>query len=332
MITGKALFAAAFALVATAALAGETIKLRRGVVVPIRFESQLSLKENRVGDRFGATVQGDRDLPDGTRFLGQIAKIEPASGDRAGYMDLDFDTMILPDGGRFDIVAVPIRMDDKAVRKGTDGRFTAKKKLEDTSKHVLGGMIGGYLLGRILGDDRGTGIILGAIAGIIVAESERSATSDEVVIKRDAKMGALFERDVQFEYDARAARDPRFGDARGDSEPDRTPIIEYEGKPLRFEGEAVPYRDGETWMVPLEATAHQLGLSVEGTDSRRILVEDDDAILVLEQQSKNYRLNGKRGSLSKEVTRRSDLVYVPIDALSMAKNGQMTINGIRIEK
>ncbi|HRK20441.1 MAG TPA: copper amine oxidase N-terminal domain-containing protein [Fimbriimonadaceae bacterium] len=339
------------------AFAEDSIRLRRGLVVPVRFENELSIERNRPGDRFSAEVENPRDVPLGSKFVGRVIAVEPERDGKAAHMDLEFDEIVLPDGSRQRIQAVPIRMDDKSIRKGGDGRFTAKKKLEDTGKHVLGGMVGGYLIGRILGDKHGEGIILGALAGILVAEGERNTSKDGIVIRRGASMGALFERDAAFTWEDRrdyldrfrteprpnAANRPdedlydrlregtyRPGERR-DAELRNGLVLAYEGKELTFNDEAAPYRDGEVWMVPLERTATQIGLKVDGdAQSRRIYVEDDDTVVVFEQGSSEYRLNGKKAKLPKSVTIKGEMIYVPIDALTTARKGRMTVNGTKV--
>lgn len=339
------------------ATAEDSIRLRRGLVVPVRFESELSIERNRPGDRFSAEVENPRDVPLGTKFVGRVIAVEPERDGKAAHMDLEFDEIQLPDGTRQRIQAVPIRMDDKSIRRDGDGRFTAKKKLEDTGKHVIGGMIGGYLIGRILGDKNGEGIILGALAGILVAEGERNASKDGIVIRRGASMGALFERDSAFTWDDRRDYIDRFRESprsdrisapnvdlydqlrEGTNRPGAgrtdTPreglVLSYEGKELVFSEDAVPYRDGEVWMVPLERTASQIGLKVDGdAQSRRIYVEDDDTVVVFEQGSSEYRLNGKKAKMPKSVTIKGEMIYVPIDALTTARKGRMTINGTKV--
>jgi hypothetical protein len=353
------------AVLAQGAFALETVRLRRGVVVPVRFEQQLTLKDNRVGDRFSARVENDRDLPDGTRLLGTVRQLERERDGRQGFMELEFELLELPDGSRYDIRAVPIRIDDKSVRRGSDGRFTAKKKLEDSGKHILGGMVGGYLIGRILGDKHAEGIILGALAGVLVAETQRAEGNREIVVKKDAKLGALFERDTVVQIDGRYPTDDRYrtdpyrrGDPYRRDDPYRSdpwgrpderdprplprddryddpryaePIFAFRGRELRFEGRERPYREGDVWMVPLEATARQVGLSVDGNaDSRRIYVEDDETVLVFEQGSREYRLNGRKAVLPQEIAIRGETIFVPIDAISDAKNRQITKNGTPI--
>ena len=371
-------FALAAMALASSVFAAENVRLRRGLVVPVRFEQELSLRQNRPGDRFSAVVERDRDVPEGTLFEGEIVDMDRQRGNRAGFMQLEFHSMILPDGQRVPIQALPIRMDDKSIRRGSDGRFEAKKKLEDSGKHIIGGMIGGYILGRIMGNHRGEGIVIGALAGIIMAEASRGEAAQEIVIKRGASMGALFEREVQFDFDYRGdyrrnprsndpySRDDRRPDPRDDRYPpdqrddryppdrrddrnppdrydprderqdprsDRAPVIEYNRRELRFAQDEQPYREGNVWMVPLAATAEQMGFQVDGSgDSRRIYVEDDENVLVFEQGSKTYRLNGRRIEMPIALSVRNERLFVPIDAFSAAKSGQISINGTRIEK
>lgn len=355
MENGRLHFVLAGTLIAAAltpfALAEDSIRLRRGLVVPVRFESELSMSRSRTGDRFWAEVENPRDLPLGTKLQGRVVDVTEQNGSKAGFMDLEFDEVVLPDGTRQRIQAVPIRMDDKSIRRDGDGRFTAKKKLEDTGKHVLGGMIGGYLIGRILGDKHGEGILLGALAGILVAEGERNSAEQGIIVKRDARMGALFEKDASFtwedkrDYLDRFRNEPRPETARpnggdlydqlreGAYRPAeaRGPQFEYDGRELVFSDKEAPYRDGETWMVPLERTAAQIGLKVDGdAQTRRIYVEDDHTVLVFEQGSLNYRLNGKKAILPKNVTIKGEIIYVPIDALTTARKGRITINGTKV--
>ena len=321
----------------------EMFRLRKGVVIPVRFEEELSLRENRSGDRFVATVIDDRDLPRGTRMEGTVRDVRPASDGKAGFMDLEFDGLILPDGTRQPMNAVPVRLDDKNIKRGSDGRFYAKKKVEDTGKHVLGGILGGYLLGRLIGDKGTEGAFLGALAGIIIAESDRNSTANEVVVRRDAKMGAYFEREMRFEYTGAGS----YGDRR--TEPAETrrddgyvadesvrsevPVIAYQGRELRFGADEQPYRAGDAWMVPLDRTARQLGFQVDGdAQSRRIYVEDDDTVLIFEQDSRSFRLNGKKVDMPRSLTIKGKVVYVPLNALSAARSGQMTIDGTKSEK
>lgn len=348
------LIAGLAALTASAALAADPIRLRRGLVVPVRFASDLSMSQNREGDRFWAQVANPRDLPLGTRFEGRIVRLEPERNGKPAHMDLEFDELVLPDGVRHRIQAVPIRMDDKSIRHGGDGRFTAKKKLEDSGKHILGGMIGGYLIGRILGDKHSEGILLGALAGILVAEGERNSARDGIVVRKDSEMGALIERDFSYEWNEqrdfvdRFRSEPRSsGNADGDlydrlregtyrgapGQANRSegPVFAHEGRPLQFDVKAAPYRDGEVWMVPLERTAVQLGLTVDGdTQSRRIYVENDDTVLVFEQESRTYRLNGMKATMAKNLTIKGEVIYVPIDAISSAIKGRITIGGTKV--
>lgn len=377
-VKGIGIALAAMAL-APSVFDAETVRLRRGLVVPVRFEQELSLRQNRPGDRFSAVVErGDRDLPAGTILQGEIVDMDRQRGDRAGFMVLEFNDMLLPDGNRIQIQALPIRMDDKSIRRGPDGRFEAKKKLEDSGKHIIGGMIGGYILGRIMGDRKGSGIVIGALAGILVAEAHRGEAAQEIVVRRDTRMGALFERDVQFEFDYRGEyrrdprdprdprdnypyprddryppdrrddryppdrrddryppdpRDDRYPPDRYDERSSRAPIIEFNRRELRFPQDEQPYREGNVWMVPLAATAEQLGFQVDGSDdSRRIYVEDDENVLIFEQGSKTYRLNGRRIEMPVATAVRNNRLFVPIDAFSAAKSGQISINGTRIEK
>lgn len=320
--------------IAQGAWAGETIRLRKGLVVPVQFQDDLSLRDNRRGDRFSAVVRNDRDLPAGSVLHGHIEDMDRSRGDRPGFMELRFDTIQLPDGAVQEIEAVPIRMDDKTIKLGSDGRFTAKRKVEDTGKHVLGGMAGGFLIGKILGHKEKEGILLGALAGIIAGEADRNSTASETVVRRDSRMGALIRQETTIELGARriARGDPNLRPDLRPSADGRGIVIEYQNRELRFEGDQQPYREGDTWMVPLQATARQIGMSVDDANSRRIFVEDDDTVLIFEQDSRNFRLNGRRAELPETVKIRDNVIYVPIDAILAAKNGQIKISRTELQR
>jgi hypothetical protein len=333
----------------------ESITIRSNTIVPVVMEDELSFKDSREGDRFFARVDDDRDLPYRTRLEGRIINIERQRDDRPAYMDVEFNTILLPDGTSQRITAVPISLDSKYVSRSRDGRLTAKKGALKKDHYVLGGVVGGFILGSILGRKQFEGAFVGAIAGIIMAETQ--GKQEEVALKRNTRVGALFEKDVRIEFNGEWRRDGRIDDrdnGRYDDRNDRRNDgygsdsyngrrddrygnhdenlirIEFDGRELRFGSADRPYRNGDAVMVPLDRTASQMGIDIESTD-RTILLEDEDSILKLEQDSSDYRLNGKRGSLSRAVVKRGSTVYVPLEVLAKMKREAITVNGEKLQ-
>jgi hypothetical protein len=340
--------------------AADPIHIRSNTVVPVVMEDELSFKESREGDRFRARVRDSRDLPSGSRLEGRIINIERARGDRPAYMDVEFTTLLLPDGTDTRISAVPISLDSKYLSRERDGRLVAKKGALRKDHYVWGGVIGGAILGSIIGRKTFEGAFVGAIAGIIVAESQ--AKQEHVALKKGTEMGALFEREVRVDFNGRwdtndprnDSRNDRYNDDRKDDRYDydrredrygnerredvlrRDPYrddydmrIEFNGRPMRFGGNEQPYRMGNSVMVPLERAASQMSLDVQ-ISGRTILVEDDDSILKLEQDSDAYRLNGKRGIMPRNVVKRGNTIYVPLEVLAAMKREAITVDGTRV--
>lgn len=317
-----------------------TISVRRDTVVEVRFEDDLSVRQNRSGDRFSARVDNDRVFPFGTRFEGRVVDVRRASGNRPAFLQLEFNRVRLPDGRTRDIRAVPISLDSRNLRTDADGRIRAQRPPR-RENYVIGGMLGGGLLGAIF-DKPFEGAFLGTIAGIILAEGENNAARNEFVVRRGTRYGALFERDFRVDYDgpwdARDWRDRerdwdldwnRNRDWDRDRDWDRFERdnfeLSFEGRVLRFGNDERPYRLGDTWMVPVETTARQLRLSVDTTGNRRILVFDDNNTLVLEQGSRRARHNGRTLEMSREVVTRNRVVFAPVDAFRAVRGSSLRI-------
>jgi len=188
------------ALAPTSALAS-VITLNRDAVVPIVFDSALTLSDSRVGDLFTCHVEGDRDIPNGTRFEGRIVAIRIPRRERPASMDLEFTSILLPGGGSARIHAIPIPLNKDLVRTDDNGRLYVKNDVRKQGEYVIGGALGGYLIGSLF-HRRTTGLFLGTVAGIIAA-SQDSAKSENTVVDRGAKMGALFNQDATIEISTR---------------------------------------------------------------------------------------------------------------------------------
>jgi hypothetical protein len=177
---------------------GNGIFVPRDTVVPVTFNDQLSISRNRVGDYFSATAGNDsRDLPSGTRLEGHVADIRPREGDRPAFMDLQFDDMILPDGTRQPLVAVPVPLNSRGVYRDQGGRLRADQRKIHEENIVIGGAVGGLLVGALIGKPF-EGTFVGAIAGILGAEAARHDNSNngDIVANRGTKVGVWFQQDA----------------------------------------------------------------------------------------------------------------------------------------
>jgi hypothetical protein len=346
------------------------VTIRRNTVVPVVFQDTLSMKDNRRGDTFTATVDGDRDLPHGTRILGRVANIREKRGNDPAYMDLEFHTILLPDGSRTRIQAVPISLDQRYVTRDREGRFQAKPEVIRRDTAVIGSTIGGLLIGSLMKKPF-EGAFVGALAGIVLAETQNAGRNGDVTVRRGAKLGAMFERDVTLNIDDRLfdrrydnrnddrwddrfdnRRDDRFDDRRDDRWDDRYDNrrddrwddrwddrgafdprlnVAYRGRELRFGRDEEPYRIGNTLMVPLEATARQMNLRVSTQRNSRVIELDDRGVQArLEQGSRNYSLNGRRETLPQALVDRRGVIYAPIELFARIRTNEVTVNGTRV--
>jgi hypothetical protein len=220
-------------------------------------------------------------------------------------MDLEFTEIELPSGERTRVRAVPIPLTDDYVRKDRDGRFTVKDNARKREQAVFGGAAGGLLVGALLKKPF-EGLVVGTLAGIVAAESERKRGSGDLVLDRGQKIGVLIERD--FAMYLREFRDNRRENRRTEQ-----PDFEFEGRPLRFGERERPFRHGDTWMLPLERTAEQLGVSIDFTKSGVAWLEYEDMTVRMRRDDREIRVNGKREKLDRPMEELRGVWYVPID-------------------
>ena len=350
------------------------ISLRRDSVIPVVFEDTLTVRGTRDGDRFTARVDDTRYLPAGTKFEGRVVGVRETRRDEPAMMDLAFDTLVMPDGHRQRIDSVPIPLTDRYVSRDREGRFVVKNNVKKKESTVLGGMIGGFILGSIF-QKQLEGVVLGAIAGVLIATNDRSNDGSTVVAKGD-RMGALIQRDVQFDWrsngsgdnrreddrwDGRDDRrqddrrqddkrqddrwddsrkddrrqDDRWGNGRDERWDEREVKVSYGTREIRWGRDERPYREGSTLMVPLQATATQMGMRVSrdnGRTDRYIFVDANDGYLQVELGSREARLNGRRITMPESATERDRGVYVPLEILAQMSRETVYLNGTRVAR
>lgn len=330
------------ALISGSALAqsSDRIVIRDNEVIPVKFEKAINAKSAKRGDRISALVDGDRFLPDGTRLVGRIAEVQRKDGDRKAYAELEFTDLELPNGQRVQIDAYPVSLDNKSVSRDRNGRMEAKKGARKDNV-VIGSTVGGLVLGSLFKKPL-EGAIIGALGGILVAETDTLNTSGELIVDKGQRMGAAFDREVVIDRRDRDYRDDRYTDRDRDDRDsrdnrddqdryDRSEIlIEFKDKELRFDRDQMPYREGSTIMVPLGDVASQLDLEVNRTSSGVFFLEDEDNTVKLEQNKSEMRLNGKRVNLPKAISAKDGVTYVPIEVFAAIKRDSLYVNGSRV--
>lgn len=206
----RGLLALSFAVPALAM--AERIDIRRDTVLEVVADHDLSVRNTREGDRFSATVRDDRDLPRGTQLRGEIVRIQERRGNEPASMDLEFRDLVLPDGTRQSIHALPIALDNRNVRRDREGRMYADSKKVRNEYHVFGGMLGGLVIGALIKKPF-EGAFIGTLAGILIGEAERqSARKTDYVLQKGTRFGAVVLEDVRFDY--RGGYGDRYGDDR----------------------------------------------------------------------------------------------------------------------
>lgn len=293
----------------------DPIELYKNDVIPVKFQQDITFSKNERGDRFSAVVDGDRTLPKGTVFEGRIVELRQGRDRKTGSMVLEFNRIVLPDGDSMRVVSTPIAWKEKSMNRSRDGRWEAKgtMKREDW---VIGGLAGGLVVGSMARKPF-EGAFIGTLAGIIFAESDKSHSND-LVIRRGDKVGALIERDVKLVFDG--VRESN------------TIRVTFEGRELRFERDQRPYESNGVVMVPLEATAKELELSVDQQEDRDfILITGNDNSVRLNRNESDYRMNGKRRELPRNPETRNGVLYVPLEVFENLANGTLRADGTKID-
>jgi hypothetical protein len=299
-----------------ASASAETVRLDRNQVIPVVLQDELSSEESRRGDRFFAVVENGYDLPRGTRFSGRVIDAQRRRGDRPAYLEAEFNELVLPDGKRTRIRAIPISLNDQNVRRDRDGRIRTTDTVVRKEKVVGTGALAGLVIGALTKTPF-EGLVWGTIAGILVAEGQASeAQNGNIRLRGGSRIGVMIEDSVTVDlgnnrYDRNDRyddwnrnddwnrddrynrdeddwnRDDRYDDRRGDDRYDDWQRdehyndlariqIRYRNDDLRFTRGEEPYRIGETIMVPLERTARQMDLDVEIVRGSNVIWVEDE--------------------------------------------------------
>ncbi|HVT13910.1 MAG TPA: stalk domain-containing protein [Fimbriimonadaceae bacterium] len=192
----------------------DTVDLHRDDVIPVVMQNELSFSRSHEGDTFKAEVIDSHMLPTGSRLEGVVNRVEQKHGDHKAFMDIEFTTIILPDGTRTRFHGTPIPLSKNYVMQDRDGRWEAKKGVSRETV-VLGATAGGLVLGSLIHKPF-EGAFVGALFGILAGETDKEDIGDgNVVVPKGSKVGARVGEDLSIHFDGRwdnhGANEDRYG-------------------------------------------------------------------------------------------------------------------------
>jgi len=181
--------------------AGRTITVPSGAVIRVRLDQALSSATARRGDTFTATVvseqPGDSEFPAGSKIVGVVTEARPQNGDKPGVLGLDFRSVLLPNSARYNLDGSLIGLDEDSVVE-TNGRIVAKSADKSVDPKIIGiGAAAGYVLGRVLDQNKLITTILGGAAGYIYDKSQKDEVKDAVVGESDI-LGVRLDRSLTY--------------------------------------------------------------------------------------------------------------------------------------
>src|SRR5579862_2582790 len=158
------------------AASADPIQLRRDNVIPVVMQTELSISKSHAGDVFRADASDTHMLPPGSHLEGVVNRVVPKDGKKHAFMDIEFTTIILPDGHRTNFQGTPIPLSKNYVTQDRDGRWTAKKGVSKDTV-VLGSAAGGLILGSMIHKPF-EGTFVGLLIGAIAAETDKDDVGD----------------------------------------------------------------------------------------------------------------------------------------------------------
>lgn len=175
-------------------------------VIPFSLNTKLTSKTSKVGDRFTATLDtmGDDDynnLPKGTTLEGRVSAVSAKAGDTPGALGLEFDRVVLPDGGRYRIYGALHGLDEKSVTIA-NGKMTAKDTAKsDNLKYVGYGAGAGALVSLITKGNVITNSLIGGALGFLFGQLDPKKAND-VTLDEGSRFGVRLTNDLAFRIPA----------------------------------------------------------------------------------------------------------------------------------
>lgn len=177
-----------------------------GTVIPVTLQTRVNSKDSKTGDLVRAAISNFNAQPeswDNNRFQfptgsiieGRIVSAIPKDGDRPGVIEMNFSTIVLPDGRSSKIDGSLIGLDDKSVARNKDGVLIAKKTNKDNRLVYTGygagaGLIVGLLTKQPL-EKTAIGGLLGYLAGSLTPAEKQA---NDVNLEPGAKFGVKLDQ------------------------------------------------------------------------------------------------------------------------------------------
>ena len=188
----------------TAVAGVRTISVPAGVVVPITLDQEVSSATARVGDPITASIKsqrlGDSEFPGGSKIEGVVTEAKPRTGAEPGVLDLQFRSVLLPDGSRVPINGQLIALDSDSVVNG-NGRIVAPASKGGGNKlKVIGiGAGAGYLIGKVLLKKDGIlSAVLGAAGGYLYDASKNKGGTADARLAAGTALGVRLNNGVSY--------------------------------------------------------------------------------------------------------------------------------------
>ncbi len=177
----------------------------RGTVLPVRLDTSLNSADNKVGDRFTASIDtnGNSDyfgIPRGTKVEGHVNFAQARDGETPGVLGLAYDNIVMSDGTRIPINATLTGLDEKSV-ENKDGRLRAKTMAngKDDMKYVGAGAGAGVLIALVThGNVVTNGVIGGALGYLYQTLIGNKQDVKNVSLDQGAALGVRLDSQLAF--------------------------------------------------------------------------------------------------------------------------------------
>jgi hypothetical protein len=282
----------------------------RYTVIPVVIESGLNSATNRPGGTFTTHCSQANcgGFPTGTRFVGRVTSVTPASGTTPGQIDVQFVQAILPDRSRVNINGGLTDLGPNSVQVDASGRLVGKPASRNSkNKFIAYGAGAGLLIGAISGDTL-KGALIGAAAGWLYGQfGTKNAPARDVQVNPNTEFGIMLQQDV--DLGGRAVVLPPAGSGPGTVCPTQ----------LIF-SPATPYATSNgVLMVPFRAVmdAMQIPFTYGGGTSI-VTVSSKTGNFTHRPGSSVVSINGVSRTLGAPSQIRQGILYVPADFVSLA--------------